>query len=43
MACGPLTLVIAGYVYQRFGQPTQITMPDVPTQSRTESTTQVNA
>lgn len=43
MACAPLTLVIAGYVYQRLGQPMQITMPDIPAQSRTETTTQVHA
>lgn len=43
MASGPLALVIAGYVYQRSGRPTQITMPDIPVQSTVETTTQVNA
>lgn len=32
MATGPLTLVLAGYLYQRTGQPDSITMPDVPGQ-----------
>lgn len=32
MASGPLTLVLAGYLYQRTGQPEQITLPDVPEQ-----------
>ena len=43
MACAPLTLVIAGYVYQRLGTPTQITMPDVPTARTAEVTTSENA
>ena len=43
MAAGPLVLVIAGFVYDRLGKPTQITMPDVPAQATAESTTQVNA
>jgi hypothetical protein len=30
MASGPLTLVIAGYVYSRSGRPEAITMPDIP-------------
>ena len=32
LATGPLTLVWAGYLYQRTGQPDSITMPDVPAQ-----------
>lgn len=36
MASGPLTLVLAGYLYQRTGQPQQITMPDVPDQRAAE-------
>lgn len=32
MATAPLTLVWAGYLYQRTGQPDAITMPDVPAQ-----------
>lgn len=32
MASGPLTIVIAVYVYQRLGQPMSVTMPDVPSQ-----------
>jgi hypothetical protein len=32
LGSGPLTLVIAGYLYQRTGQPDSITMPDVPSQ-----------
>lgn len=32
MACGPLTLVLAGYLYVCTGRPEQITMPDVPEQ-----------
>jgi hypothetical protein len=43
MATGPLALVIAGYVYQRLDTPTQITMPDVPTQATAEQSTQINA
>ena len=43
MACGPLTLVIAGYVYQRLGTPTQITMPDVPAARTADETTSENA
>ena len=43
LAMGPLTLVIAGYVYQRLGTPTQITMPDVPAQARAEAPTEVTA
>ena len=30
LASGPLTLVIAGYVYQRLGQPASIALPDIP-------------
>jgi hypothetical protein len=30
LATGPLALVLAGYIYQRQGQPASITMPDVP-------------
>jgi hypothetical protein len=30
MATGPLTIVIAGYLYHRLGQPPTVTMPDVP-------------
>jgi hypothetical protein len=41
MAGGPLTLVLAGYLYQRTGQPEQITMPDVPDQ-RTHRTQRRN-
>ena len=36
MASAPLTLVIAGYLYQRTGQPDAITMPDVPDQRTSE-------
>jgi len=43
MACAPLSLVIAGYVYQRLGTRTQITMPDVPVQATAEAPTQVTA
>ena len=43
LASGPLTLVIAGYIYQRLGTPTQITMPDVPVQASAESPAQVKA
>lgn len=32
MGSGVLTLVLAGYLYQRTGQPDSITMPDVPSQ-----------
>ena len=32
MGSGPLILVIAGYLYQRTGQPEAITIPDVPDQ-----------
>ena len=32
LASGPLLLVLAGYLYQRTGQPDSITMPDVPAQ-----------
>jgi FtsH-binding integral membrane protein len=32
MGSGPLILVIAGYLYQRTGQPEAITLPDVPDQ-----------
>jgi len=37
MGCGPLFLVIAGYLYQRTGQPESITMPDVPDQRAAEA------
>jgi len=30
MACGPLSLVVAGYVSARWEEPRQITLPDVP-------------
>ncbi|MDQ1704197.1 MAG: hypothetical protein QOF18_563 [Frankiaceae bacterium] len=41
LATGPLTLVIAGFVYQRLGRPESITLPDVPEQRATaEVTTQ---
>lgn len=45
MASAPLVLVIAGYVYDRLGKPTQITMPDIPAQvtAETTTTTQINA
>jgi len=43
MAFGVVALVIAGYVYQRFDAPTQITMPDIPAQASAETPTQVNA
>lgn len=43
LAMGPLTLVIAGYVYQRLGTPAQITMPDVPAQAIAEAPTRVKA
>lgn len=36
MGSGPLTLVLAGYLYQRTGQSDAITMPDVPGQRSTE-------
>lgn len=32
MAAGPLTLVIAGYIYQRSGRPQSVTLPDVVAQ-----------
>jgi hypothetical protein len=32
MASGPLTLVIAVYVYQRLGRPESVTLPEVPVQ-----------
>jgi FtsH-binding integral membrane protein len=32
LGSGPLILVIAGYLYQRTGQPEAITLPDVPDQ-----------
>jgi len=47
MATGPLTLVWAGYLYQRTGQPDTITMPDVPAQrevaAETETRTRAKA
>jgi hypothetical protein len=36
MATGPLVLVIAGYLYQRTGQPDEISIPDVPGQRAAE-------
>ena len=36
MGSGPLILVIAGYLYQRTGQPEAITIPDVPDQRASE-------
>lgn len=36
MATGPLTLVWAGYLYQRTGQPESITIPEVPDQRAAE-------
>jgi hypothetical protein len=46
-ATGPLTLVWAGYLYQRTGQPDTITMPDVPAQrevaAETETRTRAKA
>jgi hypothetical protein len=39
MATGPLTLVIAAYVYSRSGQPTEITMPDAAVEIPTQTTT----
>jgi hypothetical protein len=36
MASGPLTLALAGYLYQRTGQSESITMPDVPDQRAAE-------
>jgi hypothetical protein len=40
MASGLLLLVTAGYLYQRIGQPEQITIPDVPApRADTEATT----
>lgn len=38
LATGPLTLVWAGYLYQRTGEPQTITLPDVPEQR--EATTE---
>lgn len=32
MAAGPLSIVLAGYVYARWDSPQQITLPDVPRQ-----------
>src|SRR5256885_1408218 len=43
MASGLLTLVVAGYVYQALGRPTEITMPDIPAQATAPTTTQVKA
>ncbi|MDQ1696187.1 MAG: hypothetical protein QOJ03_1540, partial [Frankiaceae bacterium] len=40
MATGPLTIVIAGYVYQRLGQPASVTMPDVPAPRIADATTE---
>jgi hypothetical protein len=41
MATGPLTLVVAPYVYSRMGRPSEISLPDatveIPAQTRTES------
>jgi hypothetical protein len=37
MASGPLTLVLAGYLYQRTGQPASITLPEVPDQRAAEA------
>jgi hypothetical protein len=39
LGAGPLTLVLAGYLYQRTGQPESITMPDVPDQRTAEPAT----
>jgi hypothetical protein len=39
MATAPLTLVIAGYVYQRQGKPASITLPAVPEPRATTETT----
>lgn len=45
LATGPLTLVVAPYLYSRMGRPTEIALPDatvaIPAQSRTESDTKV--
>jgi len=44
MATGPLTLVIAAYVYARSGQPTEITLPDaIPAQATAEQKTATRA
>lgn len=40
MADGPLTLVIAGYVYQRLGRPTEVRIPDQAAPTTTVSTSQ---
>ena len=40
MAAGPLTLVIAGYVYQRLGRPEQISLPDARTSTENVQTTE---
>ena len=40
LATGPLTLVVAGYLYQRSGKPDTITMPDVPAQRDAAAETQ---
>lgn len=40
MASGPLTLVIAGYVYQRLGRPDQIRLPDARNSTETATATE---
>jgi hypothetical protein len=40
LASGPLTIVIALYVYQRLGQPQSITLPGVPNQPVAADTTE---
>ena len=40
MATGPLTLVIAGYLYQRMGRPQEIRIPDQTTATTTSTTTE---
>ena len=47
LATGPLTLVVAAYVYSRSGQPSEITLPDatveIPTQQQPKATAKSKA
>jgi hypothetical protein len=43
MASGPLTLVIAAYVYQRLGRPATVTLPEVPGQRAAAMETEAKA
>lgn len=43
MGSAPLTLVLAGYLYKRTGQPDTITMPDVPSQREVAAETQTRS